>query len=129
MDDISNNAKLLVRANQIVCLEHQNKVLYGEAIELIAERGLCWFRPICLVITADGNSELESARFIDLQSGSDLLWPAILFRPALDLEIIDYLPHLKDPNYNSTDKSSNKQYFNKFVRQVWQANQDKFPSS
>ena len=128
MDDISDKVRLL-QANQIVCLEHQNKSLYGEAIELIAERGLCWFRPMCLVVRADENSELESARFVDLQSNSDLLWPAILFRPALDFEIIDYLPHLKDPDRDSSDKSSNKQCFNKFVRQVWQANQDKFPSS
>ena len=128
MDDISNRVGLL-QANQIVCLEHQNKSLYGEAIELVAKRGLCWFRPMCLVVRADDNSDIESTLFVDLQSSSDLLWPAVLFRPALDLEIIDYLPHLKDSNRSSLDKSPNKQYLNKFVRQVWQANQDKFPSS
>ena len=129
MDDISDKTKLLVRANQIVCLEHQNKSLYGEAIDLIAQRGLCWFRPMCLVIRAEENHQLEPAQFIDLQSSSDLLWPAILFRPALDFEIIDYLPHLKDLDGDASDKSSNRQYFNQFVRQVWQTNRDKFPSS
>lgn len=125
MNDIVRDTAQQLQPNQIVCLEHHNNCLYGEAIDLVTNRGLCWFRPVCLVLKFDGGLELEPARLIDLQSGSDLLWPAALFRPALDTEVIDYLPQLKDDRAE-VDKISNKQYLNQFVRQVWQENQDKF---
>ena len=124
-DIVSDTAKQLFQPHQIVCLEHRHNTLYGEAIDLIINRGLCWFRPVCLVLKFDGGLELEPPRLIDLQSGSDLLWPAVLFRPALDTEVIDYLPQLKGDRAE-VDKISNKQYLNQFVRQVWQENQDKF---
>ncbi len=158
MDDVVfDTADWQFKVNQIVCLEHQSNQLYGEVIQLIPDRQLCWFRPKCLVLSnfdpAQQNdylykqssqaqlnsssvnlaqkafcrsSNLEATQLIDLQSTSDLLWPVILFRPALDTEIIYLLAQLKDINYCSTDKTTNRQYLNRFVQQVWQANQDKF---
>lgn len=125
MDELgSATTDLHFQANQIVCLDHQDASLYGEVIQSIAHRKLCWFRPICLVVSQfDRQSE---ARTIDLQSGvSDLLWPTVLFRPALDTEIIHHLAQLKDKSLGLMDKKSNR-HLNRFVQQVWQANQDKF---
>ena len=148
-----------MKVNQIVCLEHQGNNLYGEVIQLITERQLCWFRPLCLVISADSaidsvpnrierspNDRIESqkcllsepknadqisrnadgSKIIDLQSGSDLLWPDSLFRPALDTEIIHFIPHLSENSQHSKIKISSKKYLNNFIHQVWQAHQDKF---
>lgn len=147
-----------LKVNQIVCLEHQGNNLYGEVIQLITERQLCWFRPLCLVISVDStinsvpnyteippNERIESQncllseskvnsisintdgyKIINLQSGSDLLWPDSLFRPALDIEIIDFLPYLPENSYYSKIDISSKKYLNKFIHLVWEANQDKF---
>ena len=147
-----------MKVNQIVCLEHQGNNLYGEVIQLITERQLCWFRPLCLVISVDSgmdyvpnytersqNDRIESQNFllsetkadsigintdgfriINLQSGSDLLWPDSLFRPALDIEIIDFLPYLPENSHHSKIEISSKKYLNKFVHLVWEAHQDKF---
>jgi hypothetical protein len=168
MDNIVfSSADLPLKVSQIVCLEHQSSNLYGEVIQLIPHRQLCWFRPLCLVISADAQSsfksesperslefgfrqekissgweqksfdhisdhiseQLENAeetKLIDLQSGSDLLWPDSLFRPALDTEIIYLLPQLQDVNHYSEKKISNQKYLNKFIHLFWQAHQDKF---
>ena len=178
MDDVSfNSTKMSLKVNQIACLEHGNNNLYGEVIQLVPLRQLCWFRPICLVISNSSSSNgsnlwenlsepsgvtpvpegkrdfsaqettkyspkatssssskdlsdpyflAQEARLINLQSGSDLLWPAILFRPALDTEVICFLTQLHEINHPAIDRTLNQQYFNTFIHQVWQANQDKF---
>ncbi len=169
MDDVSlNAANRSLKINQIASLEHEETNLYGEVIQIVPRRKLCWFRPLCLVIPnsieADDRSPRESFsdswgvtlppesgttlfaqqttkrfpqntspyfppqenRLINLQFGSDLLWPAILFRPALDTEVIHFLAQLQEANQTSIDSTLNKKYFNTFIHQVWQAHQDKF---
>ena len=118
------------KVNEIICLENDSKYLYGEVIQLLHDRGLCWFRPMCLVVydrsAGDRPSPIiEPTQLIDLQSGSDLLWPITLFRPALDTEVVSLLPLLSD-RYSVADKFPNKQYLNRFIQQVWQDNRDKF---
>lgn len=147
-----------LKENQIVCLEHKGNNLYGEVIQLIDDRQLCWFRPLCLIISADsvlitqlertGSSSdsskpqkyllsepkntaaidisTEGLKIINLQSGSDLLWPDSLFRPALDTEIINFLPYLPENLHQPKVETSGKKYLNKFVHLFWQAHQDKF---
>ena len=124
-NNVSSNYDLMFQDNQIVCLEHQQNCLYGEVIQIIPERQLCWFRPICIVRAEDRDRFTESINLIDLQLGSDLLWPIALFRPAFDTEVITLLSKLSDTN-DSLPKKSNRKYLNSFVKSVWQANQDKF---
>lgn len=175
MDNIVfSSVDLPLKVSQIVCLEHQNSKLYGEVIQLIPHRKLCWFRPLCLLISADAQNSLNTepierspsatrsesfrvprekspeAKFsqqsgsdllwqdsadygkytqdklIDLQSGSDLLWPDSLFRPALDTEIIFFLPQLKDISHHWANKRANQKYLTKFIHSFWQAHQDRF---
>jgi len=113
MNDVLFNApRVPLKVNQIACLEHDNANLYGEVIQLVPLRQLCWFRPMCLVISdlsdISGRISLSSlkdssaphfslpeARLINLQSASDLLWATILFRPALDTEVISFLAQLQ----------------------------------
>ena len=126
MDDLAFTTKdLPFKSNQIVCLEHQDTNLYGEVIQLIPHRGLCWFRPICLIVSELDCTKSEQTQAIDLHGVSDLLWPTVLFRLAIDTEIIDHLSQLKNDNQNLMDKKPNK-HLNRFVQQVWRANQDKF---
>ena len=115
------------KESQIICLEYDTTRLYGEVIQLILDRGMCWFRPICMTIS-NAESDLDSEQYslIHLRSGSDLLWPTTLFRPALDTEGISLLVDVDDNNKLKQDKNSCRQHLNQFVRQVWAANQDKF---
>ena len=125
MDDIvSPTVELTFKVHEIICLENHNSRLYGEVIQLLPHRSLCWFRPMCLVMS-EFDSTLEQTQLIDLQSGSDLLWPVTLFRSVLDTEVISFLSQLKDNDRLCANKSS-RQCLNKFVQQVWQENRDKF---
>jgi hypothetical protein len=126
-DIVSKTPDLCFKVNQIICLEHQHTCLYGEVIQLLPQRRMCWFRPICLVTTNSTNNQaLDSRQVINASSGSDLLWPTILFRSALDTEVISFMPELKNANESLTHKTPIRQYLNKFIHQVWQVNQDKF---
>ena len=117
------------KVNEIICLENDCTCLYGEVIQLLPSRELCWFRPMCLV-SFDPATDFttEPTQLIDLQSGSDLLWPIALFRTVLDTEVISFLPQLSDRNFAQANKSSGKQSLNRFIQQVWQDNRDKFQS-
>lgn len=117
------------KVNEIICLENHSRYLYGEVIQLLPNRGLCWFRPMCLVVFKESGDRpspiIEPTQLIDLQSGSDLLWPITLFRPALDTEVVSLLPLLGD-RYSPSVNTPNKQYLNRFIQQVWRDNRDKF---
>jgi len=137
MDElVSIKADLPFQVNQIICLEHQYTCLYGEVIQLIPQRGLCWFRPLFMAIgqssrrSAIANSQSDDLcldpELINLQSGSDLLWPISLFRNSLDTEVIPFLTQLNDSNKQLAHKSVNHQRLHQFVQKVWQANKDKF---
>lgn len=152
MDDvIVNETPTVLSANQIACLEYNQERLYGEVIQLIPQRQLCWFRPMYLTVlpaiksnapqvaeivvpshpadcSPTGFASDEAKQLIDLRSGSDLLWPAILFRPAFDTEVLDFWTQLREINAESTDKAANHKYLHAFLRQVWRSHQEKFSS-
>jgi hypothetical protein len=128
---VSVDTKLFFTSNQIVCLEYQNNLLYTEVIQSLLDRGWCWSRPICIAIANQeefGNFSKNNSveTIIDLRSSSDLILPNCLFRPALDLELIPLLAKLeKKDELGAIDRLSNN-YLNRFIRLVWQTNQEKF---
>lgn len=128
MQDLKfGSLKLPFKVNQIICLEDRNTCLYGEVIQLIPSRKICWFRPICMTIdNLDRDSGIQNRQLIHLQSGSDLLWPVSLFRAALDTEVIFLLGELDSLEKSIEDRLSCRQHLNQFIHQVWQNNQDKF---
>ncbi|MCC0175747.1 hypothetical protein I4641_01975 [Waterburya agarophytonicola K14] len=115
------------KVNQIICLEYRSTCLYGEVIQLITSRGICWFRPICMTIqNFEGEATPENLQLIHLRSVSDLLWPIDMFRPALDTEVISLLADLDKTDKTNQSQISASRCLNQFVRQVWTAHQDKF---
>ena len=113
------------KESQIICLEHRDTCLYGEVIQLILERQMCWFRPICMT-TKGFEGDRENWELIQLQFSADLLWPISLFRTALDTEVIALLSDLDNNPKPKQNEISHRQYLSRFIRQVWAANQDKF---
>lgn len=113
------NMSLDFQPGQIVSLEHGDRNLYAEVIQLVISRQLCWVRPLLLV-----NCAQEPPEITDLRDASDLLWPINLFRPALDTEVVAFLGQIlaKEPK-NELDSSVNQQ-FHQFIQQVWQMYQE-----
>lgn len=111
---------------QIVYLEHENTRLYAEVIEVVAAREICWVRPLMMAVSSlsndgsPGNSP-EQLVLYDLREGADLLWPASLFRAALDTEVIPFLVKLSNPDeVQQVNNLEAHQQLSSFVRKVWQ---------
>ena len=119
----------LFKSGQIVCLESDRSFLYGEVIQVVTQRQLCWVRPLTIAVTLNENSSsFESnldREIIDLRSASDLLLPLTLFRASYDTEVISLLTKLAAKD-EFCDQQQMSLYLNRFVKQVWQDNKEKF---
>lgn len=105
-----------LQPGQIVSLEHGDRNLYAEVIQFVVSRQLCWVRPLLMVTFIQ-----ESPLITDLRDSSDLLWPANLFRPALDTEVITFLSQVLAKEPKTEPDSATKQQLNQFIHQLWQA--------
>ena len=119
----------IFKPGQIVCLETEKFTLYGEVIQIVTHRQLCWARPLSIVSTvAIANYNFDSQTnldIIDLRSASDLLLPVALFRSSYDTEAISILSKLASMELQSNQPGA---FFslNDFVRELCKNNQDKF---
>ncbi|CAD5950166.1 hypothetical protein PCC9214_02502 [Planktothrix tepida] len=136
------NSSLNFQPGQIVGLNHLNRCLYAEVIQVVEFRGVCWVRPLMLIERLadqdqgdylDVPNTPESFILYNLQQSPDLIWPTQLFRAALDTEVIPFLAQLDAPDVNfpgikPVNARSAHQQLREFIRQVWQAYPDVFQS-
>jgi hypothetical protein len=124
-----NSLQDIFKSGQIVCLESGNDALYGEVIQVISQRQLCWVRPLTIAVTVNTHSssfEINANReIIDLRSSSDLLLPLTLFRASYDTEAIYILTELAAKE-QTADKQQMSTYLHNFVQRIWQDNQNRF---
>jgi hypothetical protein len=115
---------------QIVCLEHQQSYLYGEVIQVIESKSLCWMRPLLLAVfprvVGTVDNFVEAKELLDLRFTSDVAYPVALFRPALDTEVIPLIGQLEILDETREPNSSSKQKLRQFLEQIWQDNQEHF---
>ena len=115
---------------QIVCLEHQQSYLYGEVIQVIESKNLCWMRPLLLAVfprvVGTVDNFLEAKELLDLRFTSDVAYPVALFRPALDTEVIPLIGQLEILDEAKEPNSSSKQKLRQFLEKIWQDNQEYF---
>ena len=99
---------------QIVSLDHSEKNLLAEVIQVVVARQLCWLRPLLLA-----NCAPEPPIITDLRDGSHLLCPLNLVRPALDTEVITFLSQIlaKEPK-SQLDSAAQQQYY-QFIQQIY----------
>lgn len=131
MKQVSIGSAYKFQPRQIVCLEHENTRLYAEIIEVVASRQVCWVRPLMLAVAMGSHDSLavvlpEQITLYDLRLGADLVWPASLFRPALDTEVIPLLVQLDDPEAPLANSPEAHKQLSYFIREVWQAYKSAF---
>ncbi|MBD2327381.1 hypothetical protein [Alkalinema sp. FACHB-956] len=112
--------------NQIVCIEQNAEFVFGEVVQMVPSRGLCWARPIA--IARPGPSLLLLELVQDLRDSSDLLLPAVLFREALDTEVLPLMTALLDPEKPVPPQHSQeaRRWLNQFVQQICQVHPEVF---
>jgi len=116
--------------HQIVCLEHDQSYLYGEVIQIIESKNLCWMRPLLLAVfppvVRSVDDFLEAKELLDLRFTSDVAYPLALFRPALDTEVIPLIGQLEILEETKQPNAGSKQKLRQFLEQIWQDNQEYF---
>ena len=116
--------------HQIVCLENAQSYLYGEVIQVIESKNLCWMRPLLLAVfprvVGTVDNFLEAKELLDLRFTSDVAYPLPLFRPALDTEVIPLIGQLETLDETKEPNPSSKQKLRQFLEQIWQDNQEHF---
>ena len=113
--------------NQIIYLEHGGTRLYTEVIQIVEWRQICWVRPLMIVVSPLSTAPAsEHPILYDLRQGADLLWPSILFQPALDTEVVPLLAQLQGVKTQIEHNQLVHRLLSHFVRQVWQAHQSNF---
>lgn len=127
METESNQTIYQFAPHQIVCIEGKTAFLYGEVIEIIVQRQICWARPLLLTkfkefVNAPLTNFPTTDQIIDLREGSDLLLPLSFFRPAMDTEIIPLITQLNNIDSSIKDRQIASKQLNSFIKQVWQAN-------
>jgi hypothetical protein len=89
----------LFSPNQIICIESGELRLFAEVIQMIPERDCLdeytkadrlWARPLALA--AQGSFDLWLLH--DLREASQLILPSVLFREALDTEVMPLMTEL-----------------------------------
>lgn len=111
---------------QIVCLEHEAARLYAEVVQVVEVRQICWARPLMLVVSSpDDETDVES--WYDLRDGADLLCPIVLFRAALDVEVMPLLTRLYAQHPGEDRKNGEAfQSLREFLEILWKAHPQSF---
>lgn len=143
---------------QILCLEQGQSRLYAEVIQVVADRPVCWLRPLVLEVMATEQSRSMPTELVeeeavigtgmvsalsdrpqkqpiqpqpktyDLRLSSDLLMPPALFRHAFDTELIPLLDQINSTEFNLVEAQTAHQLLRDFIQQVWQNHREVFPS-
>jgi hypothetical protein len=113
--------------HQIVCLACDQTLLYGEVIQVLEDRQMCWVRPLVLVDeqqSTDANvSSFGPGSKQHLQpviDGPDLLWPLSYFQPALDTDVIPVLTAVRTTKLTEkTSRQTANQRLRQFMEKLW----------
>jgi hypothetical protein len=117
--------------SQIICLEHGATRLYAEVVQIVEARHLCWARTLVLVTgSEDSQQPINPKNLYDLRQGADLLLPTVLFRQALDTEVIPLLSQLYGlaGEAKEQDAVAVRQSIHQLIRQICQTHPDAFSS-
>lgn len=94
-DAESKSEALIFSPNQVVCIERGQLRLFAEVVQMVPERSRCWARPMAI---AQVMPDLLSLGLLhDLRESAHLLLPAVMFRAALDVEVMPLMTALYHP--------------------------------
>ncbi len=146
----SDSSKSPFVSGQIVALDDSYGIFYGEVIQTVLPRKMCWVRAIAIAIAEDvantlkvsypdlnlnfktigNNLEIFSDSnivLINLYRNVDLLFPLDLFRVAFDTEVLPLLEIIRGDSYSyPNDVQSSRRCLNWFLQKIWYNHRDKF---
>jgi hypothetical protein len=127
MDETMDNNLREFQPCQIVYLEHQNRRLFAEIIQVLPARDRFWLRPLAIGIgSLDPNPCFSESpqELYDLRQGADLVWPTTGFQLALDTQVIPLLMALETLDKTPDHPILAHRQLRDFVDLVWQASSE-----
>lgn len=105
--------------NQVVCIEQGELLLFAEVVQMVPERSRCWARPLAIAQMVPNSRVLGLLH--DLRESAHLLLPAVLFRAALDVEVMPlmtalYHPEKTEPGDDAPLESATRQALHQFIQ-------------
>ena len=105
--------------NQVVCIEQGELRLFAEVVQMVPERSRCWARPLAIAQVMPNSRVLGLLH--DLRESAHLLLPAVLFRSALDVEVMPlmtalYHPEKTEPGDDAPLESATRQALHQFIQ-------------
>lgn len=100
----------------VVLIHKEGACLCSELIQTVQDRNICWVRPLALLL--DENHDEAGYLPIDVRNGPDVLCPAPLVQPALDVEWVSILHNL-DKTATPCDFSQANQHLRLFLSDLW----------
>lgn len=94
-DAESKSEALIFSPNQVVCIERGQLRLFAEVVQMVPERSRCWARPVAIAQVLPDSLSLGLLH--DLRESAHLLLPAVMFRAALDVEVMPLMTALYHP--------------------------------
>lgn len=109
LSDAESNAEfkseaLTFSSNQIVCIEQGQLRLFAEVVQMVPERSRCWARPLAIAQVMPNSLSLGLLH--DLRESAHLLLPAVLFRAALDVEVMPLMTALYHPEKTELEEDA-----------------------
>ena len=118
------------KTDQIVCLEGDNLSLFAEVIDNITISSRCWVRPLAILqrrssASARSNPQSFELEFLhDLRDAAQLILPAVLFRYALDTEVLPLISVLFHPDKDAVLTLDARQALHQFIADIYRQDQD-----
>jgi hypothetical protein len=101
------------KTDRIVCLDREDLHLFAEVIDDNVVNARCWVRPLAI---AKSNSESFNLEFLhDLREASQLILPTLLFRDALDTEVLPLISELFHPHEGSIRSTNAQKVLYQFI--------------
>ena len=105
--------------NQVVCIEQGERLLFAEVVQMVPERSRCWARPLAIAQVVPNSLSLGLIH--DLRESAHLLLPAVMFRSALDVEVMPlmtalYHPEKTEPGDEAPLESATRQALHQFIQ-------------
>lgn len=99
----------------VVLVHNSGACLCSELIQTVEDRNICWVRPLVLIL--DETHEAGCLP-IDVRNGPDVICPAPLVEPALDIEWVSILQNL-DKTAIPCDFAQANRNLRVFLENLW----------
>ncbi|MEO1094131.1 MAG: hypothetical protein AAFX01_04450 [Cyanobacteria bacterium J06638_28] len=99
----------------VVLIRNGGACLCSELIQTVEDRNICWVRPLVLILDETHTTKRSP---IDVRNGPDVICPAPLVEPALDIEWVSVLQNL-DKTAMPCDFSQANQNLRVFLKDLW----------